>query len=312
MPQSANPRLPPDALARLHFHGFNEESEESDGDLDRVWPTPSVSRPEPSTEVTTSVCSNCGERNAPGTIFCVNCHAFLTWDEVAGEDDDRGNATVIPSRTGAKAQQRPDEDDVGTAQRPAVRLQPEADMADGVDNGLQIRAEESAVTVPATGQPATLPVWVTNTSTIVDGYGVRAPGAPSWLVVESDPIHLLPSTEEALAVRLRVNSATLIPAQQIDVVLRVHSMTEAGVQQELPIQVTVPIVDVPMRKPDAEEARMEQVSVLRADYDQCRAELLVLATAGTNRITVVGGVVAIGVAILGLKLMPLWLSLIHI
>jgi hypothetical protein len=44
MPQSANPRLPPDALAPLHFHGFFEESA---GGLDRAWLTPSTSRPQP-------------------------------------------------------------------------------------------------------------------------------------------------------------------------------------------------------------------------------------------------------------------------
>jgi IstB-like ATP binding protein/TIR domain-containing protein len=36
MPRSANPRLPPDALAALHFHGFFDES---DGDLDFSLPT---------------------------------------------------------------------------------------------------------------------------------------------------------------------------------------------------------------------------------------------------------------------------------
>ena len=101
--------------------------------------------------------------------------------------------------------------------------------------------------MPATGQPATLTVRVMNTSTIVDGYGVEAPGAPAWLIVESDQIHLLPGTEEALAVRMRVNSTTLLPAQQIDLMLRVRSMSQAGVHQDVPIEVTVPIVDVPVQ-----------------------------------------------------------------
>jgi hypothetical protein len=112
---------------------------------------------------------------------------------------------------------------------------------------LQVTAEQKAVTVPATGELVTLPMRVMNTSTIVDGYGVEAPGAPPWLLVESDPIHLLPGSEQELPVRMRVNSTTLLPAQQVDVVLRVRSMTQAGVQQDVPIDVTVPIVDVPVQ-----------------------------------------------------------------
>ena len=67
--------------------------------------------------VTTYVCSNCGERNAPGTTFCVNCHAFLAWDEVEGSDDERdaankaGEATVIPAHTNKGKPQQYEEHD---------------------------------------------------------------------------------------------------------------------------------------------------------------------------------------------------------
>ena len=37
MPHSDNPPLPPDELAKLHFHGFFEEL---DGGLDGAWPPP--------------------------------------------------------------------------------------------------------------------------------------------------------------------------------------------------------------------------------------------------------------------------------
>ena len=195
--------------------------------------------------MTTYVCSNCGERNAPGTDFCVSCHAFLAWDEVEGDGDKGSEATVIPARTGTGPQQQP-EDEVGTVLRPATLPRP-GRRRPRPAGALQFSAEHPAVTVPATGEPATLAVRVMNTSTIVDGYGVEAPGAPAWLVVDSDPIHLLPGSEEPLTVRMRVNSTTLIPAQQIDLVLRVRSMAQAGVQQDLPIEVTVPIVDVPVQ-----------------------------------------------------------------
>jgi hypothetical protein len=192
--------------------------------------------------VTTYVCSNCGERNAPGTDFCVSCHAFLAWDEVEGDGDKGSEATVIPARTDTQPQQQ-SEDEMGTVLRPATVSAP----AESTEDGLQISAEHPAVTVPATGEPATLAVRVMNTSTIVDGYGVVVPGGPAWLIVESDPIHLLPGSEEALTVRMRVSSTTLLPAQQIDLMLRVRSMTQAGVQRDLPIEVTVPVVDVPVQ-----------------------------------------------------------------
>jgi P pilus assembly chaperone PapD len=202
--------------------------------------------------VTTYVCSNCGERNAPGTTFCVNCHAFLAWDEVAGESDvdTPPDATVIPTRPGPRSQrQQPDEYDVGTVLRPSpvTSAGPDQATVDDSASRLQVTAEQNAVTVPATGELIILPVRVMNTSTIVDGYGVEAPGAPAWLIVESDPVHLLPGTDQALPVRLRVNSTTLLPAQQVDVVLRVRSMTQVGAHQDVPIEVTVPIVDVPVQ-----------------------------------------------------------------
>ena len=201
--------------------------------------------------MTTYVCSNCGERNAPGTMFCTNCHAFLAWDEVAGEDegDQPPDATVIPTRPGPQSQQQPDEYELGTVLRPPPMTSagPEQAAADESASRLQVTAEQKVVTLPATGELVTLPVRVMNTSTIVDGYGVEAPGAPPWLIVESDSIHLLPGTEQALPVRMRVNSTTLLPAQRVDVVLRVRSMTQAGVQGDVPIEVSVPIVDVPVQ-----------------------------------------------------------------
>lgn len=202
--------------------------------------------------MTTYVCSNCGERNAPGTTFCVNCHAFLAWDEVEGSDDERdaankaGEATVIPAHTDKRKRQQYEEHDVGTVLRPAGSFT-EDELPETGDSGLQISAEQKSVTVAATGEPATLAVQVINTSMIVDSYVVEAPGAPAWLIVESDEAHLLPGSEGTLTVRMRVNSTTLLPAQQIDLRLRVHSVTQASVRQDLPIQVTVPIVDIPVQ-----------------------------------------------------------------
>jgi hypothetical protein len=45
------------------------------------------------------VCDRCGEVNPVGTVFCVNCHAFLAWDQV--ERDERlAGEQAAPSTTG--------------------------------------------------------------------------------------------------------------------------------------------------------------------------------------------------------------------
>jgi len=54
MPQSTNPRLPPDALAKLHFHGFYEE------------PPRGRSRAVPATEDSRRRASEVRTRNTPG------------------------------------------------------------------------------------------------------------------------------------------------------------------------------------------------------------------------------------------------------
>ena len=46
-----------------------------------------------------------------------------------------------------------------------------------------------------------LPVRAMNTSAIVDGYLVEAPGAPEWLSVDPSQVRLLPGSEEALPVK---------------------------------------------------------------------------------------------------------------
>jgi hypothetical protein len=86
-----------------------------------------------------------------------------------------------------------------------------------------------------------------NTSAVVDGYIVEAPGAPEWLQVEPSQVRLLPGGEEGLPVRMRVGSATLVPAQQLQVTLRIRSMSQAPARADLPVLVTVPVVDLPVR-----------------------------------------------------------------
>ena len=118
--------------------------------------------------------------------------------------------------------------------------------ADTTAGRFRIAVEQAAATVAATGEPAVLIVRVTNTSSIVDGYAVEALEAPAWLIVESDDVQLLPGTEEALSVRMRVVSSTLVPAQQLRLVLSIRSTSQAPAHLDLPVLVTVPVLDVPV------------------------------------------------------------------
>ena len=191
--------------------------------------------------VMTFVCGSCGERNAPGTSFCINCGAFLAWDE----REQRSETRVVPTPSEPQVQQPgPEEYDDDTTLVPVRSIRPEFDPP---GSRLLITPRLRSVTVPATGESVALPVEVTNTSTIVDSYVVEAAETPPWLVVESEPNALLPGTEGAMNVQMRVNSTDLVPAQQIGVMLRVRSSADSEVWREVPIRVTVPLVDVPIR-----------------------------------------------------------------
>ena len=189
------------------------------------------------------VCDRCGEVNPVGTVFCVNCHAFLAWDQVEGEP------------------RQPSEQNVETRVMPQIRVPATAPGAarnteslartgvpsDSTEGLFRITAEQREVTVPATGEPAALPLRVMNTSAIVDGYAVDAPGAPEWLTVEPSQVRLLPGVEDAPPVRMRVTSATLVPAQRLHVLLRIRSMSQAPAHADVPVLVIVPVLDVPVR-----------------------------------------------------------------
>ena len=73
------------------------------------------------------------------------------------------------------------------------------------------------------------------------------PTHPSWLILEPTQVSLLPGAEDGLPVRLRVVADTLVPAQQFRLVLRINSLSQAPAHQDLPVLVTVPVVDAPVR-----------------------------------------------------------------
>lgn len=189
------------------------------------------------------VCDRCGEVNPVGTVFCVSCHAFLAWEQL--ERDDRPEV----------------EQNVETRMVPRIRVPAttsEATPAPGVPSprrvptdtteGLfRITAEQREIALPATGEPAVLTLQVINTSDIVDGYLVESLSAPQWLLLEPAQLRLLPGSEDAMAVRMRVSSATLVAAQTTDVMLRIRSMSQAPAEAELPVRITVPAIEAPVQ-----------------------------------------------------------------
>jgi hypothetical protein len=110
---------------------------------------------------------------------------------------------------------------------------------------------------------------ITNTSNIVDGYRIATPGAPEWLIAEAGQLQLYPGTSESLPVRLRISSPTLVRAQQLRVTLEVRSMVQDTAAVELPLEITVPVVQSPvMLRPEPQLVRVR---------DQNSAKCLIIA-----------------------------------
>ena len=64
------------------------------------------------------VCDRCGEVNPVGTVFCVNCHAFLAWDEVERDERLAGETAASTSvDSGPKSEQN-----VETRAMPRIRV----------------------------------------------------------------------------------------------------------------------------------------------------------------------------------------------
>ncbi|GAA1432278.1 hypothetical protein GCM10009616_21350 [Microlunatus lacustris] len=209
------------------------------------------------------VCENCGERNPVGSTFCASCHAYLAW-ETAGPDEvepggDVGSTPVVGSE---------ETDPALTAATP--------DPDDPAQGRFRVTGSSLEVVVPVTGEPATLTLPVTNTSTRVDGYTVEAVDAPPWLALESDQVQLLPGTDDGLPVLLRVVSPTLVPAQLLTQVLRVRSLGQAPAHLDVTVQVTVPVLDVPV------DLRAQPRLLRTRDSEGAESALLVDNT-GSNR-----------------------------
>src|SRR5215211_6413848 len=165
------------------------------------------------------VCDRCGAVNPVGADFCVSCHAFLAWDEIEEDTTTKPDETVRSGEPASSSEQNEETKVMPQIRVPARPAEAETDdrstswhdgPADSTEALFRTIDKQREITVPATGEPAGLVVQITNTSTIVDGYVVEAPNAPDWLALEASQVGLLPGTEEALPVPMRVASARLV------------------------------------------------------------------------------------------------------
>jgi hypothetical protein len=231
------------------------------------------------------VCDRCGAVNPVGTDFCISCHAFLAWDEIEEDPTTKPDEAFRSGEPSSSSEQNV-ETVVLPIRVPARPTEAETDdpstsshdgPTDSTEALFQAIAKQREVTVPATGEPAGLAVQVTNTSTIVDGYLVEASNAPDWLALESGQVRLLTGTDEVLQVKMRVVSVALVPAQQFKLVLRIRSISQAPAQLDLPVLVTVPVIDVPVRL----HAEPSLLRVRDSDTAECT---LVVDNSSSNRL----------------------------
>ena len=225
------------------------------------------------------VCSVCGEHNPPGTEFCVVCQNYLGWDKsVLAPPQTGGPQTGGPQSGGPQAggpqsgspqtgapqtggRPQPADDDQAMLRTQMFARVPVDPSRPGqvpssskaaepllAPDRFRISIADPTVTLAPTGAMAELQLRVFNISIRVDGYLAElAPGAPEWLSVDSTPVELLPGTDDLLRARFQVRSARLTPAQQLSVRLRIRAMNEPAVYVELPVTVTVSVVDAPLQ-----------------------------------------------------------------
>lgn len=206
------------------------------------------------------ICGSCGARNSPGTQFCVTCGTYLGWDESAP-------VAVDSSRT-------PDPQHGSTSTATTTEPVAPAATADPTDGRFLATLDRAEVTLGADAGLVT--AHVTNTADIVDGYVVELADGPPWLALAADQLRLLPATEEAVPVRLRVDAPTPVPAQRVDVVLRVRSLSAAPAHQDLALLVIVPIIAAPVRL----SVEPQLLRVRDRDRAECT---LVVDNKGSNR-----------------------------
>lgn len=176
-----------------------------------------------------TVCSTCGEQNPPDTQFCWSCRSYLGWSD---------NQVTSPPVTGPTPVIVPQTSD----EPPRANSAPE-EKRDPFETGMDVED----LTVPVDGVPVTLAANVTNTSPVVDGYVIEGLNAPPWLEVRPGTSELLPSTSGTVTAELRIVSPTLVPAQELVLLVRLRNTTGRFAYRDMSVRVTVPVVEAPFQ-----------------------------------------------------------------
>ncbi|MGA8245670.1 MAG: zinc ribbon domain-containing protein [Nocardioides sp.] len=210
-----------------------------------------------------TVCSTCGEQNAPDAQFCVSCRSYLGWQDpvpLAQRADDDKTVIADPPSAGR------DTDETAPLPPSTPRER------DPFEVGIEVA--DAAVTVD--GAPTTVTIDVANTSPLVDSYLVVAVDAPSWLEVTPGRAELLPATSGTVTAELRIVSRNLVPAQHLPLVLRVSNTTGRSTYRDVPVDLTVPVVTAPI-------ALRAEPRLLRAHDASPGVCKVVVSNAGSNR-----------------------------
>ncbi|MGV9712387.1 hypothetical protein ACWDTI_17195 [Gordonia sp. NPDC003424] len=172
-------------------------------------------------------CEACGAANPPGTQFCTECDAYLTWSKPAAQPSPGTAPSASPSATVATAPTRATAAEMGKVIAPTVEI------------------THPAVTLDPAAQIA-VEMLMLNPSSIVDGYAVEIPEAPSWLTVHHDELRLLPKTDSTITLSVGIADGPLPPAGTTAVKLLVRSLTDPAKTTSAQIEVTVPRIGAPV------------------------------------------------------------------
>jgi hypothetical protein len=211
-----------------------------------------------------TVCSTCGEQNAPDAQFCTSCRSYLGWQSPVPLGQPVGSdKTVIRDPPSATA----DTDETPSSARSGIRTERDP---------FEVAIEVTDALVTVDGAPATITMSISNTSPLVDSYLVVAVDAPSWLEVTPGRAELLPATSGEVVVEMHSVSRNLVQAQKVSLVLRVSNTTGRSTYKDVPVTVTVPVVTAPL-------TLRAEPRLLRARDAAPGVCTVVVSNTGTNR-----------------------------
>src|SRR5450755_569087 len=254
------------------------------------------------------ICEQCGTRNEPGVQFCVQCGAYLPWEDtkegvlpVAAILADRP-VTAPEAAPVAATTREPDPSEAAPAPATGSGVAPteaagapaagprvaatatDRQRRDAGAEPVRVLVEPTALEVVPGGDEVGIDVQIYNLSPIVDAFRVTIADAPSWLTASATEVRLLPSSNENARLTLKIAAGRLVPAGLFPVVLRVQSFAHPEIIVENPIDLTVPGILTPL------VLRLEPSIVRVKDSDPGQLQATVDNTEGNQprRVTLTG------------------------